>query len=162
MRHHLIRVFAVAMVTGILPAQNHAEIDKLKKEIESLRKQLEAKDVEFRTLRDKAAAVAKAKAQKKKAQVDARRVVDFFVRDGGKKVPGQVLTAGYLYDAKGRVLDAKAIRALDADTKGLKFKALDEPIVGKAIPWDRLWKEIQVADKAAIKKMRERGGRSEE
>ena len=107
MRHHLIRVLAVAMVTGILPAQNQSEIDKLKKEIESLRKQLEAKDVELRKLRDTAAAVAKtkakaeakaeakakakAKAQKEKAQVDAGGVFEFFVADGGKKVPGKVV-----------------------------------------------------------------------
>lgn len=77
-------------------------------------------------------------------------------------MPGQVLTAGYLYDSKGKVLDAKAIRALDEDTKGIRFKALEAPIVGKAVPWEKLWAEIKVADKAAIKKMRERGGRSDE
>jgi hypothetical protein len=75
-------------------------------------------------------------------------------------LPGQVLTAGYLHDSKGNMLTAKEIRALDADTKGLKFKALEAPIVGKPVPWSKLWAEIQT-DKASIKAMRERGGRSE-
>lgn len=74
-------------------------------------------------------------------------------------MPGQVLTAGFLYDAKGKVIDAKAIRKLDGDTKGLRFKALEAPIVGKVIPWADLWKEIQVADRKAIKAMRERDPR---
>lgn len=75
-------------------------------------------------------------------------------------MPGQVLTAGHLFDSKGNMLTAKEIRALDGDTKGLKFKTLDEPIVGKVIPWSKLWAEIKVAGKAAIKRMRERDGRS--
>ncbi|KKL25016.1 hypothetical protein LCGC14_2409550, partial [marine sediment metagenome] len=77
-------------------------------------------------------------------------------------LPGQVLTAGYLFDSDGKVLDAKAIRGLDAGTKGLRFKALEEPIVGKAIPWKRLWAEIQVIDKPGLAAMRKRKGRSEE
>ena len=77
-------------------------------------------------------------------------------------MPGQVLTAGNLYDSKGKMLTAKEIRALDGDTKGLRFKSLSEPIVGKVIPWAKLWAEIKVADKPAITKMRRRGGRSGE
>ncbi len=75
-------------------------------------------------------------------------------------LPGQVLTAGFLSDSKGNQLDAKAIRGLDADTKGLRFKALAEPIVGKPIHWSKLWAEIKIVSKDAVKKMRERGGRS--
>ncbi len=75
-------------------------------------------------------------------------------------MPGQALTPGFLHDAKGKRLDAKAIRA--SDGKGLKFKPLTTPIVCKAIPWDRLWKEIQVIGKESISDMRKRDGRSEE
>jgi hypothetical protein len=74
---------------------------------------------------------------------------------------GQVLTAGNLFDSKGNQLDAKTIRGLDGETKGLKFKALPEKIIGKAVAWSKLWTEIK-QDKASIKAMRERGGRSDE
>ncbi len=77
-------------------------------------------------------------------------------------MPGQVFTIGFLYDSNGKQIDAKTIRGLDGDTKGLRFKGLDEPIVGKAVLWSKLWAEIQVADKKAIKAMRDRGGRSDE
>jgi len=81
-------------------------------------------------------------------------------------LPGQALTAGFLFDAKGKRLTAKAIRALDGDTKGLKFKTvrqvLDGPIVGKAITRDKLWAEIQTIEgNKGIKRLREREGRSE-
>jgi hypothetical protein len=81
-------------------------------------------------------------------------------------MPGQALTAGFLFNEKGERLTAKDIRGLDPKTTGLKFKtvrqALDGPIVGKAIPWDKLWVEIQrIEGKAGIKKLREREGRSE-
>jgi len=81
-------------------------------------------------------------------------------------LPGQAMSAGFLFDAKGKRLTAKQIRALDSDTKGLKFKTvrqvLNGPIVGKPIPWSAIWAELQVADKAGIAAMRKRSGRSEE
>lgn len=79
-------------------------------------------------------------------------------------MPGQVLTAGNLYDSSGKMLTAKEIRALskpgDVEAKGIKFKTLPEPIVGKVIPWGKLWEEIKTTGKAALKAMKERGGRS--
>lgn len=76
-------------------------------------------------------------------------------------MPGQVLTAGFL-SANGKKLTAKEIRGLDSDTKNLKFKVLDAPIIGEAIAWDDMWADIQSANRAAIKAMKDRDGRSEE
>lgn len=77
-------------------------------------------------------------------------------------LPGQVLTAGFLFTSNDKQLTAKEILGLDADTKGLKFKALDAPIIGKAIHWSKLWAEIQSVNRAAIKAMKDREGRSQE
>ena len=79
---------------------------------------------------------------------------------------GQVLTAGFLFNAKNKRLTAREIRGLDVKTTGLKFKTirqvLDGPIVGKLISRDRLWTEIQnIEGKGGIKKLRDREGRSE-
>lgn len=77
-------------------------------------------------------------------------------------MPGQVLTAGHLYKGEGKKpLDAKDIRKLDGDTKGLKFKPLDKPIVGKAIPFAALWGDIS-QDKKGVAALKARGGRSDE
>jgi hypothetical protein len=81
-------------------------------------------------------------------------------------MPGQALTAGFLFDAKGKRLTAKQIRGLAEDAKGIKFKTVSSvmggPIVGKAITREALWNEIQTIEgKGGIKKLREREGRSE-
>lgn len=81
-------------------------------------------------------------------------------------LPGQAMTAGFLFNAKGKRLSAKDIRNLDADTKGLKFKTVNQvlggPLVGKEIPWSSIWEELNVVDKANLAAMRKREGRSEE
>jgi hypothetical protein len=81
-------------------------------------------------------------------------------------LPGQALTAGFLFDAKGKRLSAKAIRGLAEDTKGLRFKTvsaeLGGPIVGKQIARDKLWAEIQTIEgRGGLQRLREREGRSE-
>ncbi|MHA2279681.1 MAG: hypothetical protein ACXAC5_02140 [Promethearchaeota archaeon] len=81
-------------------------------------------------------------------------------------MPGQVLTAGFLFGSGKKPLTAKQIRALGEVAKGLKFKTvrqvLDGPIVGKPIGWDRLWTEIQkIEGKGGLKRLREREGRSD-
>lgn len=81
-------------------------------------------------------------------------------------MPGQAMTAGFLFDSNGKRLTAKQIRALDSKTTGLKFKTvrqvLDDPIKGKDIPWSAIWKELQVVDKENLSKMRKRVGRSDD
>ncbi len=76
---------------------------------------------------------------------------------------GQVTTPGFLYRGTKRI-GAKELRTMDADTKGLTFKScMSEPIIGKQVPWDAIWAEIQViAGRGGIAKLRERGGRSED
>ena len=81
-------------------------------------------------------------------------------------LPGQALTAGFLFDGENR-LTASEIRKLDANAKGIKFKTvrqvLDGPIVGKLVSRENLWTEIQsIEGSGGIKKLRERGGRSED
>ena len=81
-------------------------------------------------------------------------------------LPGQAMTAGFLFDGEKR-LTASEIRKLDANAKGIKFKTvrqvLDGPIVGKLVSRETLWTEIQsVEGSSGIKKLRERGGRSED
>jgi hypothetical protein len=76
-------------------------------------------------------------------------------------MPGQVLTAGNLTDQKGNVLDAKAIRKLGSDTKGLKFAKLANPIIGKVAIFDAIWGQVS-QDKKAVKVLKDRGGRSQE
>lgn len=76
-------------------------------------------------------------------------------------MPGQVLTAGNLTDQKGNILDARAIRKLGSDTKGLRFVKLADPIIGKVAVFAGIWDQVS-QDKKAVKALRDRGGRSDE
>lgn len=78
-------------------------------------------------------------------------------------LPGQAMTPGYLYQGDEK-LTARDIRKLEKDVKGITFKSImGQPIVGKIVPWDEIWAEIQSIEGAkGLKKMREREGRSEE
>ncbi len=81
-------------------------------------------------------------------------------------MPGQALTVGFLFDSNGKRLTAKAIRGLDGDTKGLKFKTVTQvlggPLHGKWVGQEKVCDELEVVDKENLKKMKERGGRSED
>ena len=81
-------------------------------------------------------------------------------------LPGQALTAGFLFNANGDRLTSKEIRlSVENETTGIRFKTirqtLGSPIISKSIPLFDIWVKIQELMSAKeMTKVRQRGSRS--
>lgn len=64
-------------------------------------------------------------------------------------MPGQSATPGYLTSNGKEMTPAQVRKAVTDDAKGIKFKALKEPIVGEWVSMDEAWPQIKQAFKAS-------------